>query len=258
MNLPADAEFVIHVGDLRNSGEAPNFLPCRRSEYEDAASRLRESHAPVFVILGDNDWTGTCCKWCSLCSASHATTDCPDRRQGLRYWQETFLEFETKFWNHTFDIKRQPERPDNFAFVHKGTLYMGLNIIGGEIHNRDEWETRLSDQSAWTIEQINSYASLTTGVGRVVIFGHANPNHRHRDYFVPLRDYIDNELQNQIPILYVNGDKHEWEYTPSFYEQESFLRIMVSGKGVDPPLKISVEADGQYRDPGDAFEIDRS
>ena len=82
---------------------------------------------------------------------------------------------------------------------------MGFNIIGGDVHDSEEWSTRLTEQSEWTIEQINAYTNSATDVGRVVIFGHANPNSRHRDYFRPLKNYIADELQNKIPILYVNG-----------------------------------------------------
>jgi len=52
-SIPEDAEFVVHVGDIRKAVEGRY---CRRPEYEEAASILRLSHAPVFVLLGDNDW----------------------------------------------------------------------------------------------------------------------------------------------------------------------------------------------------------
>jgi hypothetical protein len=54
--LPADADFLIHVGDIR---EADSGLPCEQSEYSNVASILSQSPIPVFIIKGDNDWNGT-------------------------------------------------------------------------------------------------------------------------------------------------------------------------------------------------------
>lgn len=230
----------MHVGDLRYAAVG---LICRRAEYEDAARLLNYSHAPVFVIKGDNDWT-----------------DCPNPQDGLRYWHDNFEGFEGKHWNHNFDIRRQENRPDNFAFVHKGTLFMGLNIIGGDRTSASyvEWTERLSSEADWVIQMISEYVEEQgDAVGRIVMFGHANPNHLHNEFFTPLRRYIRDSLDNSIPMLYLNGDKHEWSYDPDFYEQESFLRMMVSGKGIEPPLRVEVTADGTYMDPVDAFQYDR-
>lgn len=236
--LPSDAEFVIHVGDLRLSGDN---LRCKLSEYNDAAYRMSFSHAPVFVILGDNDWT-----------------DCPNREEGLRFWKQTFVGFESKHWNPKFAIVRQPNREENFAFIHKGTLFMGLNIIGGKVHSASEWQSRLTEQAEWSIDLIGQYRVSKGGaVGRIVIFGHANPNNLHRNYFRTLQQYIGQELKNEIPVLYLNGDKHEWSYDADFYGQSSWLRIMVSGKGVDPPLRVSIDSASEETDPEQVFEIDR-
>jgi predicted phosphodiesterase len=218
--IPEDARFVIHLGDLRSANEG---LDCVRSDYTDVASILRLSRAPVFAVIGDNDWN-----------------DCPNRNQGRNFWENEFNGFDTKYWNHTFQVVRQPERTENFAFVDQGTLFIGLNIVGGLVHDRNEWETRLTDQVKWTKNLIREY-NPTDRVGSVVIFGHANPTQNHNAFFVPLTDFIANELQNQLPILYLNGDKHTWNYEPSFFDQPSFLRITVTGGTSEPPLKVSAE-----------------
>jgi hypothetical protein len=171
--------------------------------------------------------------------------------------EDEFVGFDSRYWKHTFDIKRQPGRPENVAFIHKGTLFMGLNIIGGEVHDSVQWSTRHTDQVEWTIEQVRLYKALSTKVGRVVIFGHADPNSRHQEFFAPLKAFIKDELQNQIPILYLNGDGHKWLFQPNFYDQPSFLRIMVIGLAVDPLLKVTIAADWKFLDPQKAFLSDR-
>jgi len=235
-NLPKDAEFLVHVGDLRSAGSI-----CRREEYSSVASTLRLSHVPVFVILGDNDWN-----------------DCPNPQEGLEHWNAEFLGFESRFWDHSFAISTQPGRQENFSFQHKGTLFIGLNLVGGTVLSMNEWIDRLSSQVNWTKTLIRSYvAEISPQTGRVVIFGHADPTIKHQRFFNPLRIFIKDELENSVPILYVNGDGHEWLYEPNFYGQSSFLRIMVQGLTVDPPLKVMVEADGSTKHTGVAFKYDR-
>lgn len=63
LELPKDCAFLVHVGDLRYAGSNQR---CRRNDYSSVASILKLSHAPVFVLLGDNDHN-----------------DCPNHAEGL-------------------------------------------------------------------------------------------------------------------------------------------------------------------------------
>lgn len=239
-DLPSDAEFVIHLGDLRLARDNP---PCVRSEYNDAAMRLRASHAPVFVIVGDNDWT-----------------DCPNQQEGWNLWFETFVGFESEHWEHDFQIRRQNGRTENFSFVSKGNLVIGLNIVGGlPGNNTNEWQVRLREQLNWLKVLVRDYRDeLSPRVGRVVIFGHAHPNNFHNQYFFNgLRDFIRDDLRNEIPVLYMNGDRHVWQTNPNWYGQSSWFRVTLSGNAKDPPTKVTVRANSQYQPPSQAFVLDR-
>ena len=46
--IPADADFVIHVGDIRS---ATDGSPCTLAEYQDIANILKESPVPVFIVV---------------------------------------------------------------------------------------------------------------------------------------------------------------------------------------------------------------
>jgi predicted phosphodiesterase len=244
--LPSDAEFVVHVGDIRSSTGKPK---CRRSEYRNVAKLLLRSHAPVFVIRGDNDWT-----------------DCPNREEAHEYWNDEFLWFENK-WDHNLVVNRENGREENFSFVHKHTLFVGLCIVGGEPEDRadnTEWSYRLSDQADWTIRLIRRYQQQLQNdyddsslVGRVVLFGHADPRSEHRHFFRPLVEYIETSLDNSIPILYMNGDTHEWNRSRWFYGQSSFMRITVTGLAQEPPVKMMVHSTGEAAKCRDAFTYDR-
>jgi Calcineurin-like phosphoesterase len=247
-SIPDDAEFVIHLGDLRLSDHST--LPCIQSEYDDAAMRLRASPKPVFVLVGDNDWT-----------------DCPNRDEGWELWNTTFVGFETKYWpSHPFTIVRQTGRAENFSFVHKGSLLIGLNMVGGPVHDRPEWIERLTQQLDWVKVLVRQYrittrksSSLSGGVvGRIIIFGHADPASMHNKYFFNgFTTFVREELNNTIPITYLNGDKHVWSYDENWYDQSSLLRVMLAGNAKELPTKVTINANGIYQDPTQAFSFDR-
>lgn len=55
--LEKDAEFVIHVGDIRTAKTKNN---CTIEEYRAVADILNKSHAPVFIVLGGKTINMTC------------------------------------------------------------------------------------------------------------------------------------------------------------------------------------------------------
>ena len=237
-NMPSTPDFVVHVGDLRN---ASDDLICYMEEYTQVSDILRQSPIPVFVLLGDNDWN-----------------DCPNSDEGLQYWKKDFLFFESRYWNHTFNITRQPDREENFSFRHKGTLFIGLNLVGGNVLNATEWENRLVSQLNWTQDLVRAYvADVAPATGRVVLFGHADPSQHHKAFFDPLATFIGTELGNMLPFLYLNGDKHQWDYEENYKDQAGFLRIMLVGGTADPPLKVTIESTGTFETPAAAFVYDR-
>lgn len=48
-DVPSDAEFLVHVGDIRNADHSTN---CLVSEFEDVANILKQSRVPVLLIPG--------------------------------------------------------------------------------------------------------------------------------------------------------------------------------------------------------------
>jgi len=241
LQVPEDAEFLIHVGDLRGSDNTT--LLCKLEEYEATAAILRKSPVPVFIVVGDNEWN-----------------DCTNPDEGLGFWRQTFQRFDRKHWVHNFQVKQQPGRPENFSFVHKGTLYIGLNIVGLPVLSVDEWNMRLSSQLMWTQQLIREYeVTLTRSKtqGRIVLIAHANPSRAHNRFFEPLHAFVSEKLRNSIPIMYVNGDKHEWSYDPLFMGQSSMLRIMLTGGSKEPPLKVVVDSSTRISRIQEAFVHDR-
>jgi hypothetical protein len=180
--LPKDAEFVVHVGDIRYAGDGSE---CTLEYYESVAATLKRSFAPVFIIMGDNEWN-----------------DCPNADDAWTYWHQVFKNFEDN-WNVNFTVVHPEDRTETFYFVHKDVLHIGLNMVGGKQLDRTEWSTRLDDQQRWVKALIQTYMLPT------IMFGHGDPKNYHAEFFTPFVEFIQNTLNNQIPIYYFNGDGHQ-------------------------------------------------
>lgn len=193
------------------------------------------SHLHNLLKLEDNEWN-----------------DCGRFARAKGYWNTTFGRFEQQ-WTLPFEVTRPAGREECFTFLHKKTLFIGLNLVGGSVQNRNEWQSRLSWQVAWT----KSLILQNTGANAVVIFGHANPTVDHLAFFTPLRTFIRDRLQNRIPIMYMNGDAHEWNYQRNFFNQKNFLRIQLTGSTIEPPLKAVVNASMSQGVAANTFSYDR-
>lgn len=95
-------------------------------------------------------------------------------------------------------------------------------------------------------------------MGRVVIFGHSDVTTRHSLFFNQLRDYVQNQLKNMVPILYMHGDIHRWIYSTNFLGQSSMVRLSLVGFSREVPLRVTVNSTiGVIMKPTDAFVYKR-
>ena len=208
--LPGDAEFVVHVGDIKG-GQAP----CDEAVYNKVFGMLSQSKAPVFIIPGDNEWN-----------------DCPNPAQAWTYWDKYFMRFDRR-WNHQLPVFRQLEHEENFSFVKDNVLFIGLNIVGGLVHDPAEWKQRHADNLEWVRRNLRRSGGK---VGSLVIFGHAKPIENHNDFFGPFA-----KLAQEFgkPILYLQGDGHRWIHDRPF-KATNILRVQVDQGGIAPPVKITI------------------
>lgn len=239
-SMPEDCEFVFHLGDLRSSA---GFTECKQETYTNASIIMSRSPKPVFMLLGDNDWN-----------------DCPNDEEALDFWHAQFDGFLDTEWPRArarLNVTSQPERIENIYFIRKKALFIGLNIVGGRVHDEDEWEERLESNFNWTRDLIQYHVVDAQDANVVVMLAHASPVYDHSLFFESMRDYIMYELGNTVPILYLNGDTHYWDYEPYFYDQESWLRITLEGESREPILKVFVDGSAAGGTVEEAFSYDR-
>lgn len=220
-------EFVVHVGDIKKG--AP---PCVPKVYEDAAEILRTSKHPLFILPGDNEWN-----------------DCTDPDEAWKLWETNFMYFD-KHWPNDLGVERQSERPENFAFTKQGVLFIGINLVGGKVHDWEEWESRINDNQNWIKSQFKQHSADAFAA---VIFAHANPGKLqkkefsyNKQAFRPLIEYLDQSSGTDFPkpILFFHGDGHRWIADLPFPNAGDRIgRIQVTQGGLEGPLKVEIRED---------------
>lgn len=216
--VPDNIEFMVHLGDMRKAGER-----CEEFEYNEVRKIFRLSETPIHIVLGDND-----------------ANDCPNAVEGLRHWKRQFQDVPESAWDIAYRMNRRPDYPEQFWFQHKGALFLGLHLIGGKVANVTDRADDLAEQWDWMMPAIENYrVHLGSSNGRLVMFAHADPSTKHDAFFTPFMEYYAIH-QDQLSLLYLNGDRHEWDYNDMFLGFPNAQQITVSGKAVDPMLKVMV------------------
>ncbi len=224
-NIGAADEFFVHVGDI-TSGSGP----WDESVYTSMASTLETSSIPVFILPGDNEWN-----------------DSPDPDRAWSYWEDHLLRLD-EHWSYSFTVYRQSVREENFAFVHSGVLFIGINLVGGSVHDEDEWSQRMTDDANWVNENLNNFGSQVTSM---VMFGHAFPDPTGDDRQQFGQDFVEAAQAFGKPILYMMGDEHDWTLDNPYSDAPNVTRVVVD-QGV-PSVRVTVT-----HDPANPFTFDRT
>ncbi|WP_157943852.1 metallophosphoesterase [Arenibacter hampyeongensis] len=217
-NTTTDSEFVIHVGDIK-----PGAIACDEEVYLDVADILKTFKVPTFIVLGDNEYN-----------------DCEDPEQGLEYWNKYFLHFNEN-WSFEPQITYQTERPENFSWVKNKVLFVGLNLVGSQVHDSIEWKDRLTQNGLWVKTLLEDQKNM---VDAMVVFGHANIVEAGPEKFKPFTDLFRAASQSfGKPVLMVQGDGHFWIKNKPWPEQ-NITRLQIDGR--DTAVKITVDTNLDY------------
>ncbi|MGB7394965.1 MAG: metallophosphoesterase [Pricia sp.] len=204
-NARAKSEFVVHVGDIKPGADA-----CDESVYEDVHGILRNFETPTFIVLGDNEYN-----------------DCDRPEEALVLWNQYFLHFNEN-WDFPQEVEYQDKRPENFAWVQKDVLFLGLNLVGSSVHDEAEWKQRLTDDADWVEEKFSEHGE---NIEATVLFGHANMTEAGPEKFVLFTDRFRAAAKTLgKPVLYMQGDGHFWFRNRPWPEQ-NILRVQIEGGG---------------------------
>ncbi len=217
------SRFMIHCGDIvtgRNK-EWPESQYARVAEILSGGNRI-----PTFIVPGDNEWN-----------------DQADPDRGWRLWSKHFLRFDRQ-WKSPAPVTRQSGRPENFAFVLDRVLFIGINKVGGRVHDPAEWRTRLADDGRWVAENLKRHQDL---VHSAAIFAQAKAG--KGDAKGDMDDFVE-ALKSAAeafgkPLLYLHADGHKW------YVIERDWATNITHVQLDlissnfPPVQVTVTGDSE-------------
>ena len=203
-----DGEFFVHLGDIFSAKNQD----CDEKAYDTAADLLRKAHLPVLVIPGDEDWI-----------------DCRNvkPKKALSLWRNSFVDIE-KNWKGNSNlpglVQRSEDYPENFAFVFRGTLFIG---IGNVDDDDDEDESKMREKKTKTFikRQIKTFES-DPSLRSVIVISHA---YDFNDTF----DWIAQRLAEKNvdwQVVQIHADK-------SSLPNGSFLDVPIDGA---LPTKLTV------------------
>jgi len=228
-NEDPTSSFIVHCGDIV-TGKVKDWP---ESQYEKVAGLLMKENAiPTFIVPGDNEWNDQ---------------ENPDKAWG--FWDKHFMGFHEK-WKlpESFGkVARQTVRPENFAFVLDGVLFLGINKVGGMVHDTEEWEMRLNQDVAWISEHFTKHKA---DVHSAVIFAQAAAfSKKFGDFQAQLAKIA---VPFEKPILYLHADGHKWTVELGKWA-ENITRVQLDVVNAKFPL-IQVQVTGN---PAEPFIYDR-
>ena len=200
------SKFIVHVGDILSGSES-----CNQTRYSDVANILKSSAAPAYIVPGDNE-----------------TTDCSNATQGFNWWMQYFQNFEINFCGAPY-TEHQSVRPQNWAFVMDGVLFIGIDLVGST-------GTSSSDQQKdadWVEQQFTAKVSL---VRAAAVFAQAGPDSKRNTFFNAFEQSAGTFAK---PVLFLHGDGHSW-IQDNPWSQPNTMRIEVDNGGAEDPVQITV------------------
>jgi hypothetical protein len=161
----------------------------------------------------------------------------------MSYWRESLLEYETKYWDEptqwTIERGAKNNYPENFAFAYNEILFVGINLVGGTVHNETEWATRQASNLQWIDD---SFAKHKDGIKALVLFAHADPDvPSNSAFYEPFKDRVKTDY-SQIPVVLIhrNLGVEPWSWDTEFENIPNLSVIVVAGS-VWPPLMGAVD-----------------
>lgn len=236
------SSFIIHLGDI-NSGALAKSGKLGEDRYAAVAGWLSEGNRiPTYIVPGDNEWN-----------------DRPDPDVGWRFWEKHLMKLNERF-DPPWTTERQQARPENFAFVDGGVLFIGLNVVGGTVHDPVEWATRFKQDNDWVAAQ---YAKHRDKVRAAVVMAQANvvgqgkPKAAVNLLFKPFTSrFAELSAKFGKPVLFIHADGHNWTKDRPWNGAKNVVRVQVDLiQAKFPPVQVTVRDEPGAE--GEMFEFDR-
>jgi len=221
-----DHKFLVHLGSATRAVDE-----CAMTAYYRTQLSLSASPVPVYSLPGNNDWP-----------------ECPDPTEGWQYYQSHMMEINNR-WNTTladYQLKRQTQRKENFSFLYKRVLFVGLHMVTNS--NEDETTVRLQENMDWVNRNVQQYWNhmdiiFIMGYGRLLATENA-------PFYNAMVDKMSNEWSSRTMVYARRASKSE--FVTNVGGVSNFLELLVGNEwpimDVRIRTKIGEAATVQYRE----------
>ena len=156
----------------------------------------------------------------------------------MTFWREHLLEYETQHWKEptqwTVNRGTDDNYPENFAFAYNEILFVGVNLVGGVVHNATEWSERQVANLQWIDD---NYERHKDSIKAFVLFAHADPDvPSNSPFYEPFKERVKT-VYNKIPVVLIhrNLGVEPWSWETEFEDIKNLSVVVVAGS-VWPPL----------------------
>ncbi len=176
--------------------------------------------------------------------------DCPNPEQALGFWNQYFLNFETKYWSEpSWEVLRQlPNYGENFAFLQREVLFVGINLVGGIVHDQAEWDARHAANLLWIERAAEDYGG---SYNTMVVLAHSHPdiqiNQNFFQDFYPMVQSFD----EKVIFIHRNLGIDTWKKESGYNGIKNLDVVSVEGSKW-PPMWIQIDPTNG------AFSLDQS
>ena len=231
-----ESDFVAHLGDLFAGTYAKEMITYQdkgEKYYREMAGILSQNHRqPTYVLPGDNE-----------------TIDRKDPEVGFQFWHTYFDNFHHKV-KPSWVTQQQKGRKENFSFVTRDVVVIGIHKVGGKVMEGPYWEQTLGDAQAWIANNLREHSDTKSAI----ILSHAGLKggvFKER-LFESVKAY-------QKPVIYIHADGHKW-FEKKYDEVTNFYHIqldLIYSKNIEqgpfyPPVQFTITGD-----PKQPFRYDR-
>lgn len=160
----------------------------------------------------------------------------------MSFWHEYLLDYETQHWAapSAWTVSKDDEDyPENFAFVHNDILFVGINLVGGIVHDSREWSTRQAANLQWIDD---NYQQHKNTIKAFVLFAHADPDvSSNSPFYEPFKERVSREY-NQVPVVLIHRNLgiEPWSWQTEYENIQNFSVVVVAGSSW-PPLMGAID-----------------
>ena len=116
-------------------------------------------------------------------------------------------------------------------------LYIGINLVGGAVHDADEWAARQAADLAWIDSQFEKHR---LDIEVMIVLAHSDPDVSTNDpFFVPFFDRIRNEY-NMPTILIHRNLFSETSGSDANYDGITNFAVLVAEGNTWPPMRVEL------------------